>query len=163
MRARRAGSTVSWACGRWSAAIDAGCAFFDTAVLLWPQHQRNHDRRGAAPAARSQTTSSRLRPKPGAATRAMITALTASCAASHGSLERMGLESIEIVYIHDAMGQPMDARCWRMTARSAPCGICRRSGLLRVYRHGFQRPGHQSWNTSRPVSLMPPSLPIPGA
>ena len=88
-------------------AIDAGCAFFDTAALY----------------GRSQSESligEALRQRPDAVERLVIStkagrthdgsdfSFDAVERSVYASLERMSLERVNIVYIHDAMGQPMD-------------------------------------------------------
>ncbi len=88
-------------------AIDAGCAFIDTAVLYG--RSLSETMIGEA-----------LRQRPAAKDKVII---TTKAGRSHlgydfsydgilrsveGSLERMGLDRLKIVYIHDAMGQPID-------------------------------------------------------
>ncbi|MCY3867734.1 MAG: aldo/keto reductase [Chloroflexi bacterium] len=88
-------------------AIDAGCVFIDTAVLYG---------RGMS----EMMIGEALRRRPAAKDRVII---TTKAGRSHrgydfsydgilrsveGSLERMGLDRLRIVYIHDAMGQPID-------------------------------------------------------
>lgn len=88
-------------------AIDAGCEFIDTAVLYG--RSMSETMIGEA-----------LRRRPSARDSVII---TTKAGRSHlgydfsfdgilrsveGSLERMGLDRLPIVYIHDAMGQPMD-------------------------------------------------------
>ena len=87
-------------------AIDAGCAFIDTAVLYG--RSMSETMIGEA-----------LRRRPSAKDRVIITtkagrshlgydfSFDAILRSVEGSLERMGLERLRIVYIHDAMGQPM--------------------------------------------------------
>ncbi|MCY3798046.1 MAG: aldo/keto reductase [Chloroflexi bacterium] len=89
------------------AAIDAGCAFFDTAVLY--NRSLSESMIGEA-----------LRERPSAKDRITITtkagrshigydfSFDAILRSVELSLERMGLDCLPIVYIHDAMGQPMD-------------------------------------------------------
>ena len=89
------------------AAIDAGCSFFDTAALYG--RSLSESLLGEA-----------LRQRPAAKDRLII---TTKAGRSHdgydfsfgglqrsvyASLERMGLQRLPVVYIHDAMGQPMD-------------------------------------------------------
>ena len=89
------------------AAIDAGCAFIDTAVLYG--RSMSESMIGEA-----------LRLRPAAKDSIMVTtkagrshlgydfSFDAITRSVEQSLERMGLERLPIVYIHDAMGQPMD-------------------------------------------------------
>ncbi len=89
------------------AAIDAGCAFFDTAALY--NRSLSESMIGEA-----------LRERPSAKDRITITtkagrshigydfSFDAILRSVELSLERMGLDCLPIVYIHDAMGQPMD-------------------------------------------------------
>ena len=89
------------------AAVDAGGAFFDTAALY----------------GRSESESiigDALKLRPDAIDRLIIStkagrrhdgydfSFDGVQASVHASLERMGLQRLRIVYIHDAMGQPMD-------------------------------------------------------
>ena len=89
------------------AAVDAGGAFFDTAALY----------------GRSESESiigDALKLRPNAKDRLIIStkagrrhdgydfSFDGVQASVHASLERMGLQRLRIVYIHDAMGQPMD-------------------------------------------------------
>ncbi len=88
------------------AAIDAGCTFFDTAVLY---------NRGLSEAMIGEA----LRQRPSAKEKITVTtkagrwydrydfSYDAILRSVDESLERMGLSRLEIVYIHDAMGQPM--------------------------------------------------------
>ena len=89
-------------------AIDAGCAFIDTAVLYG--RSMSETMIGEA-----------LRRRPSAKDDVIITtkagrshlgydySFDAILRSVEGSLERMGLDRLEIVYIHDAMNQPLDA------------------------------------------------------
>lgn len=89
------------------AAIDAGCTFFDTAVLY--NRSLSETMIGEA-----------LRERPSAKDRITVTTkagrshlgydyrFDAILGSVERSLERMGLDRLAIVYIHDAMGQPMD-------------------------------------------------------
>ena len=89
------------------AAIDAGCTFIDTAVLY---------NRGLSESMIGEA----LRERPSAKDRITVTTkagrshigydfrFDAILRSVERSLERMGLDRLEIVYIHDAMGQPMD-------------------------------------------------------
>ena len=87
------------------AAIDAGCTFFDTAVLYG--NSVSETMIGEA-----------LRQRPSAKDEIFITTKAGRThefydfsfdfivRSVNDSLERMGLDSVDIVYIHDAMGQP---------------------------------------------------------
>ncbi|MCY3714992.1 MAG: aldo/keto reductase [Chloroflexi bacterium] len=89
------------------AAIDSGCAFFDTAALYG---------RGLSESLLGEA----LRQRPAAKDRLIITTKAGSSHAGYdfsyagvqgsvyASLERMGLQRLPVVYIHDAMGKPMD-------------------------------------------------------
>ena len=89
-------------------AIDAGCTFFDTAVLY--NRSLSETMIGEA-----------LRQRPSAGIKITIStkagrrfdgydySFDGIVRSVNGSLERLGLESIDIVYIHDAMGQPMES------------------------------------------------------
>ena len=89
------------------AAIDAGCAFFDTAALYG--RSLSESLIGEA-----------LRQRPAAKDRLVITTKAgrthdgcdfssdAVVRSVYASLERMGLQRLSVVYIHDAMDQPMD-------------------------------------------------------
>ena len=89
------------------AAIDAGCTFFDTAALYG--RSLSESLLGEA-----------LRQRPSAKDRLVITTKAGRTHDSYdfsfagvqrsvyASLERMGLQRLPIVYIHDAMGQPID-------------------------------------------------------
>ena len=88
------------------AAIDAGCEFFDTAVLY---------NRGLSETMIGEA----LRQRPSAKDRITVTTKAGRSRMGYDfsfdgilrsveqSLERMGLERLPIVYVHDAMGQPM--------------------------------------------------------
>ncbi len=90
------------------AAIDAGCTFFDTAALYG---------RSLSETMLGET----LRQRPAAKDSIIISTKAGSSFAGYdysfdgiqrsvqGSLERLGLDSVDIVHIHDAMGQPMEA------------------------------------------------------
>ena len=88
-------------------AIDAGCAFFDTAVLYG--RSMSETMIGEAlrrrPAARDRVT---ITTKAGRSHLGYDFSFDAILRSVDESLERMGLDRLEIVYIHDAMGQPMD-------------------------------------------------------
>lgn len=89
------------------AAIDAGCTFFDTAVLY---------NRGLSESMIGEA----LRERPPAKDRITVTTKAGRSHSGYDfgfdailrsveqSLKRMGLDRLDIVYIHDAMGQPMD-------------------------------------------------------
>lgn len=89
------------------AAIDAGCTFFDTAALYG--RSLSETLIGEA-----------LRQRPAAKDRLVITTKAgrthdgcdfssdAVVRSVYASLERMGLQRLPVVYIHDAMDQPMD-------------------------------------------------------
>lgn len=89
------------------AAIDAGCTLFDTAVLY--NRSLSETMIGEA-----------LRQRPAAKDKLTVTtkagrwfdhydfSFDAILRSVEQSLERMGLDRLPIVYIHDAMGQPMD-------------------------------------------------------
>jgi len=88
-------------------AIDAGCTFFDTAVLYG--RSMSETMIGEAlrrrPTARDQVT---ITTKAGRSHLGYDFSFDAILRSVDESLERMGLDRLEIVYIHDAMGQPMD-------------------------------------------------------
>lgn len=89
------------------AAIDAGCALIDTAVLY---------NRGLSETMIGEA----LRMRPGAKDKVIVTtkagrwfdrydfSYDAILRSVEDSLKQMGLDRLKIVYIHDAMGQPMD-------------------------------------------------------
>ena len=111
------------------AAIDAGCAFFDTAALYG--RSVSEAMIGAAlrrrPAARDKIT---ISTKAGRSHAGYDFSFDAVQRSVHDSLERMGLERVDIVYIHDAMGQPME----RVLADDGALGALRHlqaQGLLR--------------------------------
>lgn len=89
------------------AAIDAGCAFFDTAVLYG--RSMSETMLGEAfrqrPAARDNIT---VTTKAGRSHVGYDFSFDGILRSVEQSLERMGLDRLPIVYIHDAMGQPMD-------------------------------------------------------
>ncbi len=90
------------------AAIDAGCEFFDTAALYG--RGRSEAMIGEAlrrrPAAKDKIT---VTTKAGRSHLGYDFSYDGVLRSVEASLERMGLERLEIVYVHDAMGQPMDA------------------------------------------------------
>ncbi len=89
------------------AAIDAGCDFFDTAALYG--RSMSETMIGEA-----------LRQRPAAKARVSVTTKAGRTHDGYdysfdgilrsvdASLERLGLDSLDIVYIHDAMGQPLE-------------------------------------------------------
>ena len=87
-------------------AIDAGCAFIDTAVLYG--RSMSETMIGEAlrrrPAARDSVT---ITTKAGRSHQGYDFSFDGILRSVAGSLERMGLDRLKIVYIHDAMGQPM--------------------------------------------------------
>ena len=89
------------------AAIDAGCAFFDTAVLYG--RSVSEEMIGEAlrqrPDARGKIT---ISTKAGRSHEGYDYSYDGIVRSVHGSLERLGLDRVDIVYIHDAMGQPME-------------------------------------------------------
>ena len=88
-------------------AIDAGCTFFDTAVLYG--RSLSETMIGEAlrrrPSAKDKIT---ITTKAGRSHLGYDFSFDAIVRSVHDSLERMGLDDIDIAYIHDAMGQPMD-------------------------------------------------------
>ncbi len=109
-------------------AIDAGCTYFDTAAL----YGRSFSEAMIGEA---------LRQRPEAKDKIIITTKAGRSHAGydysfdgiarsvHGSLERLGLDRVDIVYIHDAMGQPME----RVLADDGALGALRhlqRQGLF---------------------------------
>lgn len=90
------------------AAIDAGCDFFDTAALYG--RGRSEAMIGEAlrrrPAAKDAIT---VTTKAGRSHLGYDFSFDGILRSVERSLERMGLERLEIVYVHDAMGQPMSA------------------------------------------------------
>ena len=89
------------------AAIDAGCAFFDTAVLYG--RSLSETMIGEAlrqrPAAKDKIT---ISTKAGRSHEGYDYSFDAITKSVHDSLERMGRDQVDIVYIHDAMDQPME-------------------------------------------------------
>lgn len=89
------------------AAIDGGCEFFDTAVLY--NSGLSEVMIGEAlrqrPAAKDRIT---VTTKAGRSHLGYDFSFDAIIGSVERSLARMGLERLDIVYIHDAMGQPMD-------------------------------------------------------
>lgn len=88
------------------AAIDAGCTFFDTAALYGRSVSEKMigEALRQRPDARGKIT---ISTKAGRFHEGYDYSFDAVVRSVHGSLERMGLDSVDIVYIHDAMGQPM--------------------------------------------------------
>ena len=89
------------------AALDAGCAFIDTAPLYG--RTLSEKMIGQAlrqrPHLKSQTV---VTTKAGNFYEGRSFSFDTIIRSAHASLERLGLDSLDIVYIHDAMGQPMD-------------------------------------------------------
>ncbi len=88
------------------AAIDAGCAFFDTAVLYGRgvSEKMLGEALRQRPAAKANTI---ISTKAGRSHEGYDYSFDGILCSVEGSLERLGLDRLEIVYIHDAMGQPM--------------------------------------------------------
>jgi D-threo-aldose 1-dehydrogenase len=88
------------------AAIDAGCAFFDTAVLY--NRSLSESMIGEAlrerPSAKDRIT---VTTKAGRSHMGYDFGFDAIVRSVEQSLERLGLDRLDIVYIHDAMGQAM--------------------------------------------------------
>ena len=88
-------------------AIDAGCALIDTAVLYG--RSMSETMIGEAlrrrPAAKDQVI---ITTKAGRSHHGYDFSFDGILRSVEGSLERMGLDRLPIVYIHDAMGQPID-------------------------------------------------------
>lgn len=88
------------------AAIDAGCAFFDTAVLYG--RSLSETMIGEAlrqrPSAKDKIT---ISTKAGRSHEGYDYSFDAIVKSVHNSLERLGVDRVDIVYIHDAMDQPM--------------------------------------------------------
>ncbi len=111
------------------AAIDAGCAFFDTAALYGRSVSETMigEALRQRPDARGKIT---ISTKAGRSHEGYDYSFDAVARSVQGSLERMGLDSVDIVYIHDAMGQPME----RVLADDGALGALRHlqgQGLLR--------------------------------
>ena len=90
------------------AAIDAGCTFFDTAVLYGRSISETMigEALRQRPDAKAKLT---ISTKAGRSHDGYDFSFEGIIRSVSGSLERMGLDSVDIVYIHDAMGQPMEA------------------------------------------------------
>lgn len=88
-------------------AIDAGCAFIDTAVLYG--RSMSETMIGEALRQRSSAKDSVIiTTKAGRSHLGYDFSYDGILRSVEGSLERMGLDRLPIVYIHDAMGQPID-------------------------------------------------------
>ena len=89
------------------AAIDAGCTFFDTAVLYGRSYSEAMlgEALRQRPAAKDSIT---ISTKAGRSHEGYDFSYDGIARSVHGSLERLGLDRVDIVYIHDAMGQPME-------------------------------------------------------
>lgn len=102
------------------AAIDAGCTFFDTAVLYG--RSLGEAMIGEAlrqrPEAKGDIT---ISTKAGRSHAGYDFSFDGIVRSVHGSLERLGLDRVDIVYIHDAMGQPME----RILANDGALGALR--------------------------------------
>ena len=89
------------------AAIDAGCAFFDTAALYG--RSLSESLIGAALRERPEAKDSLvISTKAGRTHDGYDFSRDAVIRGVEASLERLGLDRLRIVYIHDAMDQPMD-------------------------------------------------------
>ena len=111
------------------AAIDAGCTFFDTAALYGRSVSETMigEALRQRPEAKDGIT---ISTKAGRFHEGYDFSFDGVVRSVHGSLERMGLDSVDIVYIHDAMGQPMA----RVLADDGALGALRHlqgQGLLR--------------------------------
>lgn len=89
------------------AAIDAGCTFFDTAVLYGRSFSEAMlgEALRQRPEVRGKIT---ISTKAGRSHEGYDFSFDGIVRSVHGSLERLGLDRVDIVYIHDAMGQPME-------------------------------------------------------
>ncbi len=89
------------------AAIDAGCRFFDTAVLYGRSYSEAMigEALRQRPEAKGEIT---ITTKAGRSHEGYDFSFDAIVRSVHGSLERLGLDRVDIVYIHDAMEQPME-------------------------------------------------------
>lgn len=111
------------------AAIDAGCAYFDTAAL----YGRSVSESMLGEALRLRPDSKQkiaISTKAGRSHEGYDYSFDGIVRSVHDSLERMGLERVDIVYIHDAMGQPLE----RVLAADGALGGLRHlqsQGLLR--------------------------------
>ena len=142
-------------------AIDAGCTFFDTAVLYG--RSMSETMIGEAlrrrPTARDRVT---ITTKAGRSHLGYDFSFDAILRSVDESLERMGLDRLELVYIHDAMGQPMD----EVLSDRGALGALRhlqKQGIINLYRHGLQTIRRPIWSISGRASLTPRSSPTPGA
>ena len=111
-------------------AIDAGCAFFDTAVLYGRSLSESiiGEALRQRPGAKETVT---ISTKAGRSHEGYDYSYDAIVRSVHDSLERMGLERVDIVYIHDAMGQPME----RVLAADGALGALRHLQDQRLLRH----------------------------
>ncbi len=89
------------------AAIDAGCRFFDTAALYGRSLSETiiGEAFRQRPSAKDQII---ISTKAGSSFQGRDYSFEAIIRSVHDSLERMGLDQVDIVYIHDPMGYPMD-------------------------------------------------------
>ena len=111
------------------AAMDAGCRFFDTAVLYGKSVSESliGEALRQRPALKDEMT---ISTKAGRSHLGYDYSFDGIVRSVHASLERMGLESVDIVHIHDAMDQPMD----KVLAADGALGALRHlqgQGLLR--------------------------------
>ena len=88
------------------AAIDAGCTFIDTAALYGRSLSETiiGEALRERPAAKASLT---ISTKAGRTHEGHDYSFDAVVRSVHDSLERMGVDSVDIVYIHDPMGYPM--------------------------------------------------------
>ena len=88
-------------------AIDAGCAFFDTAALYGRSFSEAMigEALRQRPDAKGKIT---ISTKAGRSHEGYDFSFDGIVRSVHGSLERLGLDRVDIVYIHDAMEQPME-------------------------------------------------------
>lgn len=89
------------------AAIDAGCAFFDTAALYGRSFSESMlgEALRQRPEAKGKIA---ISTKAGRSHEGYDFSFDGIVRSVHSSLERLGLDCVDIVYIHDAMGQPME-------------------------------------------------------
>lgn len=110
------------------AAIDAGCAFFDTAAL----YGRSLSEAMIGEALRQRPEAKGhiiISTKAGRSHEGYDFSYDGIIRSVHGSLERLGLDRVDIVYIHDAMGQPM-ARVLADDGALGALRALRRQGLF---------------------------------
>lgn len=112
------------------AAMDAGCRFFDTAVLYGKSLSESMigEALRQRPQVKDQMT---ITTKAGRSHEGYDFSFDAVVRSVYASLERMGLDSLDIVYIHDAMGQPME----RVLADDGALGALRHLQSQGVLRH----------------------------